>query len=121
MIYICDSHDDDYVVPMIHTMAFMGAELWCPYCGHTAGWPFGAERVEETEELTKRHDLYRTAVDKSEFLHAMGIRCCSGTTWPHGSGIIIKPEDLPEEEKQRLAEIRHLGWLYHRKAEEIEV
>lgn len=117
-IWVCDKHGD-YLVPMMHTFAFMGAELWCPFCGDTAGFPFGAEAVDETPELRKRHDLYRKAVDRSEYLHAMGVRVCASTEWPRGSGKQVPPDELPDEEKQRLAVIRQNGWTFSQRAEDL--
>lgn len=28
---------EGYVIPLVSTFAFSGAELWCPFCGHTYG------------------------------------------------------------------------------------
>jgi hypothetical protein len=115
---VCPHHQETYLSPMIQTFAFMGAECWCPYCDHSAGLPFGdVERVDDTPELEKRYELYRVAA--GEYLHAIGVRSCSRTTWPHGSGIAIPPDQLPEEEKQRLAAIRAKGWPKNVKAEDL--
>lgn len=38
-ILICPLHSKQ--IPLIFTFKFLGAELWCPYCGHTTGAPFG--------------------------------------------------------------------------------
>lgn len=97
---ICTNHETE--IPMIQTFAFMGAELWCPCCGNSTGFPFGDfNNIDSSEELELKQERMRAAC--SEYLHAMGIRYCSKTEY---KGNIISPRDLPDEEKQRLAEIR---------------
>ena len=115
-IILCDKHWH-YQTPMIRTLAFMGAELWCPYCGNSTGWPFGEYAVEDvTEELKNRLAVYEVAA--RDYLLAYGIMTCVKTLW---EGQWIKPEDLPQAEKDRLAAIREKGWKTEQKAEEIHL
>ena len=56
-ITICDKHSD-YHVPLISTMAFSGAEQWCPFCGATESM-FGGEQVPLTKYLETRLARYK--------------------------------------------------------------
>ncbi len=109
-IIICPNHE--YQVPFISTMAFMGAEKWCPYCGHTTGIFHDGKEVDATPELIKRQVDYREV--SKDFIHAKGVTHCSLTTW---KGNAILPDQLPQEEKDRLAQIRG-EWKYNIKIEE---
>ena len=97
---ICSNHQD-YKVPLIWTFAWNGSEYWCPYCDCHEGMLGAGERVEETEELKKRLEFYEKVT--KEYLHATGVKVCASTLW---KGEQTKPEDLPEEEKERLKKIR---------------
>ncbi len=113
-IRICSRHDD-YKVPLIWTFAFNYAEFWCPYCGANYGM-LGAGRVtENSEELEARHGKYKE-ISKA-FLNAKGTQICAYTTW---NGEKIDPNDLPQEEKDRLKEIIS-EWKYEIKIEELEL
>lgn len=94
MIRICNEHDEE--VPLIGTMAFNGAEFWCPYCGANFGLFGAGERVEETDELLQKEKHW---LEKSRaFLSAMSRRVCVKTKF---NGEWIDPADLPESEKQK--------------------
>lgn len=112
-IYICDFHKREYPTPLISTMAFRHCELWCPYCGRAMGMFDGGTAVPWTEELQKRHDVYKEKY--SEFLRAKGLTYANSTEW---NGELIKPDDLPEAEKARLKDIRENGWKPEVKIEE---
>jgi hypothetical protein len=105
VITICTSHKN-YKTPLIFTMAFSGAECWCPYCGMKADM-FGGENVPSTPELEERKVKYKKA--SSEYLHAFGVMYARYTEF---NGKDIRPEDLPQEEKERLQYIREGGWKY---------
>ena len=110
----CPSHEE-YTVPMIQTMSFPGAELWCPYCGYTAGAPFGnVNETKETPELEDRGIKYFQFT--TIFLHAMGTRSASKTLWNEE---MISPADLPMQEKKRLNNVCNT-WRYGTKAEDIK-
>ncbi len=105
-ISICSGHQE-YQVPMIWTFAFPGAELWCPYCGHGTGSPFGDDvEVAYTDLLGDRQKAYKKFTE--EFLDAVSTLSCSQTEW---KGEMIAPIDLPDEEKVRLKEISE-NWKY---------
>jgi hypothetical protein len=101
---------------MIPTLAFIGAEAWCPYCGHVTGLPFGDFiHTQGTPELARREGIY---LERSrEYLHAMGVAVCSRAEWPRGSRTMVPPSELPKEEQERLRAIRAKGWEHHIKAE----
>ena len=111
---ICSSHRD-YEVPLICTFSWPYNEFWCPYCNKHEGMMGAGEDVEETEELKKRLELYKEAT--KEYRHAMGVKVCVSTLW---DGVQTKPEDLPEEEKERLKKIREKGWELNQKAEDLK-
>ncbi len=110
---ICSNHKD-YEVPLIWTFSWAYNEYWCPYCG--GHWDmFGGEKSEEIDELKKRLELYKKATE--EYQDAMGIAICESTEW---KGVQTKPEDLPEEEKERLSKIREKGWELNIKVEDLK-
>ena len=86
---ICGSHPE-YPVPLIHTLVFTGAELWCPYCNDKVG-AFDCEMVDETPELKERLRRYRDASWK--YLNAHGAFTCIEMIW---HGVRVKREDLPK-------------------------
>lgn len=104
-IRICSNHQD-YEVPLIWTFSFPGSEYWCPYCGSHGGMFGTGKRVPLTDELAQRQINYKTISD--DYLHAIGVRVCSGTIW---KGEIIRPENLPQAEKDRLNKIVE-DWKY---------
>ena len=110
---ICSNHPN-YQVPLIYTYSWAYNEYWCPYCGCLEGMLGAGENVYETEELKKRLELYEKATD--DYRHAMGVRICVSTMW---KGEQTKPEDLPEEEKKRLSDLREKGWELNTKIEGI--
>lgn len=99
-IKICKEHQD-YKTPLIWTFAFIGAEYWCAYCGFTGGMLGSGIMIKETPILLKRKKSYEKST--GEYLHANGITYCSKTKW---KGELINPEELPQEEKDRLKKIR---------------
>ncbi len=111
---ICRNHIE-YQVPLIWTFAWNGAEYWCPYCGSHTGAMGGGDKIEETEELKKRLELYEKAT--KEYINAIGVPTCVSTEW---EGVQTKPEDLPEEEKERLSKIRKEGWKLNIKVEDLK-
>ncbi len=102
---ICTNHQEEYKSIMLSTCSFMGAECWCPYCGHTAGLPFGSvEREDDTPETEAMEEKYR--IFSCLFLAAKGSR-----------GI---PEDeLTEENKIRFKKVMK-NWKYGVKVEDIK-
>lgn len=103
IIKVCINHE--YKVPLIWTFAFIGAEYWCPYCGFTGGMFGVGKDLAVTETLIGRLTIYQKA--SKDFLRAIGSQ--------HASSIKIenkyyKPEDLPQEEKDQIAEILKKGW-----------
>ena len=99
-IKICARHQD-YQVPLIYTFAFIHAEYWCPYCGFSGGMFGSGIMVNESPKLIKRKKAYEEST--KEYCYAQGTTYCSETKW---KGKFIKPEELPQEEKERLAKIR---------------
>jgi len=73
----------------------------------------GGDAIDVTDELQTRHDAYETAA--GEYLHACGVAVCSETKW---EGEYIKPHELPDEEKDRLAKLRET-WVLKQKIEEV--
>ncbi len=110
-IKICYNHLD-YQVPLIWTFAFVGAEYWCPYCSYIGGMFGSGENVPATTKLAKRLKAYEKFTE--DYLHANAIQVCHQTKW---KGKYIKPNDLPQEEKDRLEKIRG-EWKYKVKMEE---
>ncbi len=113
-IRICRDHD--YEVPLIWTFAFNGAEYWCPYCGVNLGMMGAGIRVKATEELLTRLEKYEKASE--EYLRAKSISVCVGMEC---EGKQIHPDDLPQEEKDRVEAILKAGWEYEREVENILV
>lgn len=102
-ITVCSNHKN-YLTPLISTMAFRGAELWCPFCGQKSDF-LGGEDVTFTEELQNRKLAYKAKY--TDYLHAHGVTYASLTEW---EGKDIEPCDLPQDEKDRLADLRKNGW-----------
>ncbi len=110
---ICSNHQE-YKVPLIYTFSWNSYEYWCPYCGCHEGMMGAGEDVEDSEELKERQKLYKEAT--KEYMDAMGVKVCVTTLW---EGEQVKPEDLPDEEKERLNKIREKGWELNKKVEDI--
>ena len=66
-----------------------------------------------TNEKKYMDKLYEKAT--KEYRHAMGVLVCASTEW---NGVQTKPEDLPQEEKDRLAKLR--TWKLNVKAEDLK-
>lgn len=94
---ICGSHEY-YQVPLIWTFAFPGWEYWCPYCGGGGGMLGTGTRVQNTPELETRLNRYTDA--SKDFLKYNALLCCEKTKW---NDEWISPENLPQEEKDRLS------------------
>ena len=110
---ICSEHE--YEVPLIWTFSWNYNEYWCPYCDKHEGALGAGKEVEETEELKKRLELFKEAT--KDYRHAMAILVCESTIW---KGDRTEPENLPQEEKDRLAEIRKKGWELNVKIEDLK-
>jgi len=111
---ICSNHRD-YEVPLIYTYAWNGSEYWCPYCGCHEGMLGAGEDVNETPELLKRARIYEKATE--EYRDALSTSICCELEW---KGKRIKPQDLPDEEKQRLKNIKEKGWELNKKIEDLK-
>ena len=105
-IRVCPNHQDEEKVPLIGTMAFPGAEYWCPGCGYVHGIMGAGEIVNRTEELDNREDYWRKL--GKEYLEAKSTLSCSSLMW---EGERVSPEDLPEEEKERVQAVIK-AWKY---------
>lgn len=105
-IAVCPHHED-HLVSMIFTFAFVGAEYWCPYCGHTCGM-LEAERQPLTQELLDQHEKYLVAY--RPYIEAKSTLAATYVEYPEGSGKMINPRYLPEEELARLRKIIEEGW-----------
>lgn len=104
-IVICGNHEKQ--VPLISTFAFRGAEYWCPCCGALYGmFDDGPIEVESTKELEEAKKQWKEKSD--DFLGAKATFACSHMMWGNKH---ITPEQLPEEEKQRLKNII-AAWRY---------
>lgn len=98
-IRVCTEHKKH--VPLIFTMAFPGANYWCPGCGATMRVPDKDAKVELTAALEKLRD--KNLEETKEYLAAASVintdkRVLFG-------GRRINKEDLPQEEKDRLQKI----------------
>lgn len=91
-INVCPKHPENQVA-MLSTMAFRGAEFWCPYCGHLEGMFGGMIEVDLTEELKKETIAWKEKT--KAFLNALSTFTCSKLEW---EGKMISPTDLPEAE-----------------------
>ena len=105
LMKICPDHLENKT-PLLWTFAFIGAEYWCHHCGYTAGMLGAGIDVDSTKELEEKLEKLKQSKEDGnigEYLHAHGVTCCSETKF---NDEWIKPEDLPQEEKDRLAKIR---------------
>lgn len=92
-ILTCNKHVK--IIPLISTMAFNGAELWCPHCGANFGIFDDYIEKEKTEELINQRQ--RLINETKEFLLATGTFTCSSLMF---EGKRITPNELPETEKK---------------------
>lgn len=97
-IRICPEHLDR-PTPLISTLAFNGAERWCPHCGYK-GSIFDGKAVDETEQLQMlaAADEART----QEYLFAQGCRVAARVKH---NGEWIEPSALPADVKERHAKL----------------
>lgn len=100
----CGRHKEN--VQLIWTFAFPGAEYWCPYCGYMCGMLGAGEERELT--FTEMRGMIKYRHIGKEYLDAKATFNSTGTRW---EGEMISPEDLPDEEKQRLQKIID-DWVY---------
>lgn len=107
-IKVCQGHQDRQT-PLMFTMAFPGAEYWCPWCGYIAGMLGAGESVEETEQLTKLAEA--DAEYARPYIRAIAMR--SADQVKH-NGEWIKPRELPDEVKAANAKII-ADWRYRSK------
>jgi hypothetical protein len=104
---ICANHSG-YKVPLIFTFAFPGKEYWCPFCGNRGGMFGIGIDVPETPELIARLEAYEKRA--ADFLAACGRSYAVQTKH---NGEWVKPSDLPDDVKQRDAELR-VSWEYEK-------
>ena len=116
-ILLCDQHD--YKAPLISTMVFNGAELWCPYCGYLAGSFDGAgQEVPLTEALVGRRSIYK---DHTEFFRfARGRLVCAYFETDNGVEISANEREgkikMPDDMRKYYQEVVKHGWKYDQKA-----
>lgn len=95
--------------PMISTMAFSGAELWCWNCGNTEGMFNGLQRKELTQDekviLDAKHE------EASDFLYARG--CIYGGGMKRIDGDIVPFNKFPKELQEKLQKNVDL-WTYEK-------
>ncbi len=110
-IRVCRHREDGeyYDVPLVWTFAFMGAEYWCPYCGHTAGMLGAGEDVPSTDELEKRGILntIHYKLKKDSYLDALSSRICDEMNLPQGGR--GNWDDLLQEDKDKFSAIIEQG------------
>lgn len=105
-ILICTSHQDELRTPLIYTYAFSGSEYWCPYCGKNEGMMGAGESVKSTAILRNRYRRFKKL--SKDFLDAQSSMVCSSMMY---QGKRITPDQLPQEEKDRLLKIIK-DWKY---------
>lgn len=112
-LLICTDHQE-YPTPLIQTMVFRGAELWCPYCGAKIGmFDSGSKVVKNTILLNTREKLYKIRYRK--YLGALATKVCTTLCF---RGKWMTPDELPQEEKDRIGKILEKGWKADRKIED---
>ncbi len=99
-IRVCTDHQDEEIVPLIWTFAFNGSEYWCPACGYNAGMFGAGETIEKTKELKQARKKWEKI--GREYLDAKSAMVCDSLLW---EGNRIKPQDLPDSEKNRINEV----------------
>lgn len=105
-VKICSNHEER-PTPLVWTFAFRGAEYWCPYCGRTEGMLGAGESVPATPELIATGKADRTP-EMRDYLFGLSYRSASQVNF---NGKWISPNELPEEEKKRLAQVV-ANWKY---------
>ena len=100
----CNRHDEN--VQLVWTFAFMGAEYWCPYCGANFGM-LGAGEIRELTFAERREMIKYRNIGK-DYLDARSTLVCETLLW---EGKRIRPEDLPDEEKERIQSVID-NWVY---------
>ena len=105
-IRICTYHQEEERVPLVSTLAFIGAEYWCPGCGHTCGMLGAGQIVKRTKKIDDREEYWREI--GKEYLAARSSQICVSLMW---EGQSIPPNELPDSEKKRLQNIIN-EWKY---------
>ena len=100
----CNRHEEN--VKLVWTFAFNGYEYWCPYCGANYGMLGAGEIRELTFSEMREMVKYRTI--GKDYIDAIDSFNCDELKF---NGKWIKPEDLPEEENERLQLIID-NWVY---------
>lgn len=107
MIKICECHTG-YHVPLIQTLAFRGAEYWCPYCGFTGGIFGSGMAITTNKILQERLKKYKEISEN--YLTARGREYAVATT--HDGKIYRPPSALPDKVKA-LDEEYKKNWKYN--------
>lgn len=106
-ITVCDRHDED--VPMVFTMAFKGAENWCPKCQATNGmFDGGTRRVPYNAVLFSVKEEVKNIA--SDYLSAQGILRGGGET--KVAGVWVSARDLSDEKRAEIQKILNDGKDY---------
>ncbi len=102
-ITICENCEMEHSqkIPLISTMAFRGAELWCPFCGETFGM-FRGKQVSISvfpflPDKKKKYEAY-----SNEYLKSVGLFSCSSTEI---EGQRVDRKDIPEEVLDRARKV----------------
>jgi hypothetical protein len=109
----CNQHEEN--VQLVWTFAFPGAEYWCPFCGYTSGMMGAGEYRELT--FAERREMVKYRHIGDEYLSARSAACCSELKW---EGKWIKPDDLPDHEKERIQKVID-EWKYPHEELEAEI
>ncbi len=88
-IKVCQGHPERQT-PLMFTMAFPGAEYWCPWCGYTAGMLGAGESVDATEQLANLAEA--DAEFAKPYLRAIASRTADRVKH---DGEWVRPGDLP--------------------------
>lgn len=110
---VCHDHKEEYLTPLICTLAFRKAEFWCPYCGRTYGY-LSPDPHQQTDELQRRHDLYEFASRKYLRAHA-AIQ--GGAQIKLDDGNYYQFHELPSELKEEYTALLEAGWQTGEEAE----
>jgi len=106
---------DDKEIPMIGTMAFSGAEFWCPYCGNATGMFGEIAEVDFTKALEDVYDTYRAHAKR--YLSAKGdLSCCAKMI----NGKRVDRKDFPSEIVEQAESIAAEGWICGRSVKELK-
>lgn len=110
----CADHKEDYLTPLICTLAFYKKEFWCPYCGRTYGF-LDPYPVNPTDELQRRLDLYEFASRK--YLRARGAMQPGARIKIPEEPEPVRFEYLSDELQAEYASLVAEGWQTGERAE----